>query len=355
MASGAHHESEKVTIVKKTMVIGLAAVAALAFAVWRFFPGAQTPTVVVYVSHDQVFSEPILKDFERDTGIKVRAVYDTEESKSTGAMNRLIAEKHNPQADVYWANEPIRAEVLRQQGLAAAYVSPNAAGIPAAFKDPNGYWTGFAARARVLIANSSAAAKPSSIRAYTDPQWRGKAVIANPLFGTTTTEIAALFVLWGDDRARAFMDGLRANGVKLSPSNGDSADLVARGEFAFSLVDSDDAVNRMRQHQPVELVYPDQGSADVGTFIVPNAAVLVAGAPHPDLARKLIDYLLSKDTERKLAFSDAAQIPLHSGVEMPPELHSIDKFKTMQVDYARVAAKLQEIQPYLKDWAASVK
>src|SRR5262245_46340108 len=60
-------------------------------------------TVVVYVSEDQVFSEPILKDFERDTGITVKSVFDTEEAKSTGVMNRLMAEKDNPQADVYWA------------------------------------------------------------------------------------------------------------------------------------------------------------------------------------------------------------------------------------------------------------
>ncbi len=65
-------------------------------------------TVVVYVSEDQVFSEPILKDFERETGITVKSVFDTEESKSTGVTNRLIAEKDNPQADVYWANEPVR-------------------------------------------------------------------------------------------------------------------------------------------------------------------------------------------------------------------------------------------------------
>jgi ABC-type thiamine transport system substrate-binding protein len=102
--------------------------AVVALVLWRFSPGTQSPTVVVYVSHDQVFSEPILKDFEKETGIKVRAVYDTEETKSTGAMNRLIAEKNNPQADVYWANEPVRAEVLRQQGIAAPYTSPNAEG-----------------------------------------------------------------------------------------------------------------------------------------------------------------------------------------------------------------------------------
>ncbi len=110
-------------------------------------------SVTVYVSEDQVFSEPILKDFERETGIRVEAVYDTEESKSTGAMNRLIAEKGNPRADVYWANEPIRAEVLKQRGISAIYHPPSARDIPAVFRDPDGYWTGFSARARVLIVN----------------------------------------------------------------------------------------------------------------------------------------------------------------------------------------------------------
>lgn len=97
-----------------------------------------TNEVVVYVSEDQVFSEPIFRDFEAETGIKVKAVYDTEETKSTGVMNRLIGEMHNPQADVYWANEPIRAIVLKQKGISEQYFSPNAEGIPANFKDPQG-------------------------------------------------------------------------------------------------------------------------------------------------------------------------------------------------------------------------
>ena len=311
---------------------------------------AKQQTVVVYVSHDQVFSEPILKDFERETGIKVRVVYDTEETKSAGAMNRLIAEKNNSQADVYWANEPIRAEVLRQKGISAPYISPNAAGIPDTFRDPNGHWTGFAARARVLIVHKDTNSRPSSIVAYTDPRWRGKTVIANPLFGTTTTQIAALFVLWGDERANTFMRNLRNNAIKVSSSNGDSADLVARGEFAFSLVDSDDVVNRMKQNQPVEMVYPDQGNDEVGCLIVPNAVVLVAGSPHPEAGKMLIDYLLSKETEKKLAFSDAAQIPLHASVATAPYVKSIESIRVMKVNYTQVAAKLQAIQPLLKNW-----
>ena len=73
----------------------------LAFVVLLGCRSGGPAAVTVYVSEDQVFSEPILKDFEREAGIKVNAVFDTEEAKSTGVMNRLLAEKTNPQADVY--------------------------------------------------------------------------------------------------------------------------------------------------------------------------------------------------------------------------------------------------------------
>ncbi len=307
-------------------------------------------TVTVYVSEDQVFSEPILKDFEKETGIKVRAVYDTEEAKSTGAMNRLIAEKDNPQADVYWANEPIRAEVLKQKGISASYVSTVAKDIPLVFKDPEGYWTGFSARARVLVVNNNVKNKPQTILAYIDSRWKGKAVIANPLFGTTTSEVAALFTIWGEEQAKTFMNRLKENGVTLSTSNGESADFVAAGERDFSLVDSDDAVNRIRQGKTVTMIYPDQEEEGLGCFIVPNAAILIKGAPHPRAARQLIDYLLSNETERKLAFADCAQIPLHPAVKIPPELKPLSAIKVMPVNYADVAKKMVEIQPFLKAW-----
>ncbi len=314
---------------------------------------AKTNETVIYVSEDQVFSEPILKDFEKATGIKVRAVFDTEEAKSAGVMNRLIAEKNNPQADVYWANEPIRAEVLKQMGIAATYASPNAAEIPDIFKDTEGYWTGFSARVRVLLSNKNSKDKPSSILAYTDPRFQGKAVIANPLFGTTTDEIAGLFTLWGDACAKDFMEGTKKNQVKVSTSNGETADMVASGEFEFGLADSDDAISRIRQGNPVDIIYPDQGEGEVGALIVPNAILLIKNAPHPENAKKLIDYILSQETERKLAFSDAAQIPLHPGVEQPQEVPKIANIRTMRIDYAKTAQKVSELRPYLKSWAGS--
>jgi iron(III) transport system substrate-binding protein len=307
-------------------------------------------TVVVYVSEDQVFSEPILKDFERDTGTRVLAVYDTEETKSAGVTNRLLAERANPQADVYWANEPVRAEVLRQQEAAAAYRSPSAEGIAEQFRDPQAFWTGFSARARILIVAKGGAGKPTSLQAYLDPRYRAKSIIANPLFGTTTAHIAALFTVWGDERGKQFLNGLRANDVRVASSNGDSADQVTAGVVQFGLVDSDDVYSRQKQGQPIEGIYPDQGDKDMGCFIVPNAVLLIKGGPHPEAGRKLIDYLLSPATEKKLAYSDAAQIPLHPGIETPAGVPRLETLKVMKVDYALVAAKMQAIQPLLKDW-----
>ena len=307
--------------------------------------------VVVYTSEDQVFSEPILKDFEKETGIKVRAVYDTEEAKGTGVMNRLLMEKNNPQADVYWANEPIRAIVLKQSGITTDYVSPNSKDIPDNFKDPEGYWTSFSARARVMVVNQKTPSRPTSIMAYTEAQWKGKSVIANPLFGTTTAQVAALFTIWGDERTRTFMADMKNNGTKISTNNGESADLVAAGEFDFSLVDSDDAINRIRQGKAIEMIFPDQKEGEVGCMLVPNAVVILKNSKNLKTAQKLVDYLLSKETERKLAFANCAQIPLRPDVQIPPDVPKIENIKIMEIEYIKVVRKLQEIQPFLKEWA----
>ncbi len=309
-------------------------------------------SVTIYVSEDQVFSEPILKDFEKETGIKVDAIYDSEESKSTGVMNRLIAEKNNPQADVYWANEPIRAEVLKNRGLLAKYSSPNAKGIPEVFREKDNYWCGFSARVRLLIINKNLKERPNSILAYTDSSFKSKSVIANPLFGSTTAHIAALFTIWGDEKAKAFMNDMKNNRVTISTSNGESADFVASNSYSFSLVDSDDAMSRLKQKENIVIEYPDQQDNEVGAFVIPNVVMLIKNSSHPKTAKRLIDYLLSKGSEKKLAFADCAQIPLHQGVELPKGLKPISQIKVMKINYSEVAKKLVEIQPFLKGWVS---
>lgn len=301
-------------------------------------------TVTIYVSTDRVFSEPILSEYERRSGVKVNPVYDTEETKSTGLANRLIAEQARPRADVFWSNEPVRTLVLKSRGVLAPYRSPNAQGIPPALIDPESYWTGFSARIRVIAYNTktvTAGDAPQSVFDLADPKWKGQVAIADPRFGSTSFHVAALYVQAGDEKMDDFFRRLKANGVRIVDGNSVVRDLVARGEIKVGLTDTDDVNVAIENGQPVAMILPDQDG--LGVPVMPNMVSLIANAPHPEEARKLIDYLLSADVERQLAQSAAVQIPLHAGVPGPKNIPAIDTFKPMTLDYTKAAARVEDV------------
>ncbi len=308
--------------------------------------------VIVYTSEDKIFSEPVLQQFEKKTGIKVRAIYDTEETKSTGVVNRLIAEKDNPQADVFWSGDPVRPVLLKIKGVTMPYITSAATDIPGIYKDADGHWTGFSARARIILYNSSLVSmddRPMSIFDLAKPRWRGQVAIANPLFGTTAIHMAALFITLGDEKARKFMNDLKANGVKIVSSNSEVRRLVARGEVKVGITDTDDANVAVREGSAVKIVYPDESG--IGTLIMPNMVCLIKNGPNRENGKKLIDYLVSSEVEKSLAFAMCAQMPLRHYVQTPADVLTIAAINGMEINYHSVAVKLDEIGAFLKQWA----
>ncbi len=189
---------------------------------------------------------------------------------------------------------------------------------------------------------------PRSIRDLAAPRWRGQTAIANPLFGTTTMHIAALFAAWGEEDARRFMSDLKSNGVRVASSNGEVKRLVVGGEVAFGLLDTDDANEALKEGAAVEIVYPDQDG--LGALVMPTSVVLIRNGPHRDDGKKLIDFLLSAETERRMAES-AAHMPLRAGVPTPAGVRRARDIRAMTVDYARIASETDRIQPWLRTWA----
>jgi iron(III) transport system substrate-binding protein len=89
----------------------------------------------------------------------------------------------------------------------------------------------------------------------------------------------------------------------------------------------------------------------MGTLIVPNAVVLIEGGPNPSAARRFIDYLLQPETERALAESEAAQMPVRPGIEIPDHVRPLESITAMQVDYVQLAERLDQLSgAFLKDW-----
>jgi iron(III) transport system substrate-binding protein len=270
-------------------------------------------TVVVYTSVDQVYSEPVFRAFENRTGIRVLPVYDVEAAKTTGLVNRLIAEKARPQADVFWSGEFSQTIVLKNESVLAPYQSPSAAGIPAQFRDADGYWTGFGGRARVFLVNTdllSPADYPDSVYDLLDGQYPGSSLgIALPMFGTTATHAAALYNYLGEEKAREFFSSVNGRGVRIVDGNSVVRDKVVDGELAFGLTDTDDACGPVGSGKNVTIVIPDQGDGQMGTLVIPNTVALIAGAPHAGEAKIFMDYLLDRQTEEDMVVSGWIQIP----------------------------------------------
>ncbi len=306
--------------------------------------------VVVYTSLDQLFSEPVLEDFQDKTGIKVKTVYDVEASKTMGLFNRLLAEKANPQCDVFWNSEVGRTIILKNEGVLTPYVSPSAEDIPAQFKDVEGFWTGFAARARVLVYNTDLLEEselPESILELTKPEWKGRVALAYPLFGTTATHVAALWTHLGPDKTKEYLNALRGNDIIIVDGNAVARDMVVRGRVPLAFTDTDDVNVAVQSGKPVKMVYPD--SQGMGALFIPNTVAMIKDCPHQEEAKHLIDYLLSREVESRLAFSESAQVPVRNGVATPAHVPSYSSVKAMVMNYEEIAKNMKEATRFCQE------
>ena len=109
----------------------------------------------------------------------------------------------------------------------------------------------------------------------------------------------------------------------------------------MGLTDTDDANTAITSGKPVAMVFPDEQG--MGTPFMPNMVSLIAGAPHPENGKRLIDFLLSPQAEEMLAKSEAVQVPLHPSIPPPANLPAINSLNPLKVDYAQVAAQFDEV------------
>jgi iron(III) transport system substrate-binding protein len=245
--------------------------------------------VVAYCAQDQVYAEQVFRDFEKEIGIKVRAVFDSEAVKTVGIANRLLAERDHPQCDVFWGNEEMRARQLAAAGV---------------FRETNGIAT-FGYRSRRIVINTNLLAPanaPRSLLELTNHAWRGKIALAYPQFGTTSTHFHALRQLWGQAAWESWCRGIAANRPFLVDGNSVVVRMVGSGEAAIGLTDSDDIASGKRQGFPIaELPMNEE------TLLIPNAVGIVRGSPHPESAQVLFEFLQREQVMQALVKASALE------------------------------------------------
>jgi iron(III) transport system substrate-binding protein len=190
--------------------------------------------------------------------------------------------------------------------------------------------------------------EPKSVLDLADPKWKGRAAVANPLFGTTATYFAALRLAIGREKANDFFERLMANSPQVVNGNGIVAERVAMGQAAVGFADTDDFWGQADDGKPVGVVYPDQGPDGLGALVIPNTAAQVVRAPHPDAARRFLEFLASAEAETLLAAPSARHLPLNPAVKAAPDAKPLSEIRAMTVDWDKVAAEIEAQDADLK-------
>lgn len=272
--------------------------------------------VVVYTSQDQIYASEILRDFTRDTGVKVLPLFDSESVKTTGLMNRLLAERRRPRCDVFWSNEEMMLRRLAKKGV---------------IEEESIVTFGY--RTRRLVVNTNLVETidiPRSMKALTESRWQGRVALAYPLHGTTVTHLMALRAQWGKDQWQTWCRKLLANQILVVDGNSAVVRLVGLGKASIGLTDSDDIAVGLRNEYPIRQVdltheYPP----------IANSAAMVADGPHPNAARILIEYLQKESTVARLVELGALE-----GAEFGDENHSA-------IDWTEVIGSFDESYRWL--------
>ncbi len=309
--------------------------------------------VVVYSALDREFAAPILGGFYRSTDNQIRPMpkFDVESTKTVGLVNRLIAEADQPVCDVFWNNEIMHTLRLQKLGLLQPHAWQVGPQWPAGMQASDGTWCGFAARARVLIVNTEQlpdpAEWPRSVAALADPAWQDRCAMAYPLFGTTATHAAVLDARLGKEPAAAFFQQVADNALILS-GNKQVALAVSSGQLAWGITDTDDAIIERDEGRPVEIVFPDQQPGEPGTLRIPNTVAILKGAPHPQAAARLVDYLVRPETEGRLAMGNSSQLPIAPTDVHRPRVLPETPVRWMEVDFEAAAERWTTLAPQLE-------
>ncbi len=327
----------------RNVLVTFAGVVAAVLAWIGGAPGARAAepaaAVVLYTSIDEPYVRPLMKEFEKKTGIAVKLVVDSEATKTAGLVEKIQAEKGNAKADVYWGNEPFHTINLAKQGVLTPYQSPAAADILDRWRDKDWNYVCVGMRARTIAFSTrpqyaALVGKIKGIMDLTNPALKGKIGICHPGFGTASGHFAAMYMVLGEGKYTQLMQGLKANQIKLLGGNSVVAEQVAAGTLAAGPTDTDDVANGKAEEQKIDGVIPDQDAeGGMGTLLIPTTVALVNGAPHAQNAKKLIDFLLVPEVEKGLIEGRYLAYSVRGGEK---------QVKAMNVDYVQVAANMRK-------------
>jgi iron(III) transport system substrate-binding protein len=323
-------------------VIGVA----LAGSVLASCSTGSTDALTVYSGRDQELIEPLIDDFEEETGIDVEIRY----GDSADLALLIDTEGDNSPADLFLSQSPGAIGYLDGKDRLRP-IDDGVIGLAQErFRADDGRWAGVSGRVRVLVYNTDLVDKadlPTSVFDMTDPKYRGKVALA-PANSSFQDFVTAMRELEGDERTREWLDGMHANDARAYASNTPIVEAVSRGEIPMGLVNHYYLEQARSEDPGVPAENYFFGDGDVGSLILVTAAGVLDTADDPADAERLLEFMLSADAQRYFA-EETFEYPLAQGVEPPPSLKDLGSVESPPIDLDSLGGGLERTRQLIAE------
>jgi iron(III) transport system substrate-binding protein len=304
--------------------------------------------LVVYSGRNQNLIGELLDQFAAENEIDISVKY----AETSELLPTLLEEGDRTRVDVFFSQDAGALAELSRERMLRKLPSRLTGDVDQRFRSSTGDWVGVTARARVIAYNTDELKPedlPESVFDVIDPKWRGKGGFA-PTNASFIAFVSALRAQAGDDRTRAFLEGLASNRAERFDNNVLTLDAVASGDVLLGLVNHYYLYNEYREHPnaPVKNHFPGQKPGGEGTFINIAGVGVLEGTDQLDAAQELVEFLLGREAQEYFR-NETAEYPLAADVTAIPELPPLDSLKTIDVPLERLGAELDSTVQMIKD------
>ena len=269
--------------------------------------------LVVYSGRSKSLVDPIIQEFAEATGIDVNVKY----ANTSQLAATLMEEGDNSPADVFFAQDP--GGLGSVEDLMVPLPDSVLQLAPEWARSSQGRWVGISGRARAVVYNTERLAEadlPDDMWGFTDPSWKGRIGWA-PTNASFQTMVTAMRALWGEDRTRAWLEGIQANKPRVYPKNTPQVAAAAAGEIDVGFVNHYYLFRFLAEEGenfPARNYHPRGGGP--GSIIMVAGAGILKTAENSDNAERFLSFLLSTVGQQYFA-SQTFEYPLIEGIKTP--------------------------------------